>query len=109
MGWRDRNPLRSKPEPALPPAVERACDRLIAALPEGEEACAVAFADLIDAYADHPGSPAPPWDAAYDMLEARLGEGAADRVKARAWEVLRARGETIWGKVRAAFRRLMLP
>lgn len=107
MNWRARNPMRRRPDPTLPEAVERACDRLIAAVDQGEAACAVAWADLVDAHADHPGTPAPPWDAAYAMLESRLGEGAADRVKAEAWRILRARGETTWGKVRAVVRRLM--
>ena len=107
MDWRARNPVRRRPDDALPPAVERACDRLIEAVDRGEAACAVAWADLVDAHADAPGSPAPPWNAAYEMLEARFGEGAADRVKARAWEVLRERGETTWGKVRAVVRGLL--
>ncbi len=107
MSWRDRNPTRRRPEAALPLPVERACDRLIEAADRGEDACAVAWADLVDAHADHPGSPAPPWDAAHDMLESKLGEGGADHVKARAWLLLRARGETTWGKVRAVLRRAL--
>ena len=107
MDWRARNPVRCRPDDALPPAVERACDRLIEAVDRGEAACAVAWADLVDARADHPKSPEPPWDAAYAMLEARLGAGAADRVKAEAWRILRARGETAWGKVRAVARRIL--
>lgn len=107
MDWRARNPVRRRPEGVLPEAVERACDRLIEAVDRGEAACAAAWADLVDVRADHPKSPEPPWDAAYAMLESRLGEGAADRVKAEAWRILRARGETTWGKVRAFARRVL--
>ena len=109
MTWRTRNPLHRPKDRPLPVAVERACDRLIAAAtaePADEAACARAWADLVDAHADA-GGPAPPWDAAHDMLEARLGEGAADRVKAAAREILRQRAETPIGKARAVLRRLL--
>lgn len=116
MSWRDRNPLRGRPkadpDAPLPAAVERACDRLIAAVddPDPEAACARAWADLVDARADAgPRAPEPPWDAAYAMLESRLGEGAADRVKAAAWQILGERAKTPLGQIRAVARRLLLP